>query len=205
MDEGVTRYEIDHERTPGPTGPLVEALLVARAAMFERGWIGRDAARYGGVGYGNASVRLSSNAFVITATQTGHIAALGPDDVTVVVSVDHHANRVRCVGPRPASSEAMTHAAVYAAAPTVGCVLHAHIPTPHWMRSLCVLPATHPWVDYGTPAMADEVGRVFAQTDSLARGIFAMGGHEGGLVTFGATPSQALARLVNWAQVLEDP
>ena len=46
-------------------------------------------------------------------------------------------------------------------------------------------------VEYGSPEMSAELGRLFAETDMGERGIFAMGGHEDGIITFGATAEAA--------------
>ena len=57
-------------------------------------------------------------------------------------------------------------------------------------------PRTLAEVEYGTPAMAREVIRLFAATDVRAQKHFAMGGHENGIVAFGANFEEAFAVLV---------
>ena len=46
-------------------------------------------------------------------------------------------------------------------------------------------------VAYGTPEMADEVRRLFCETDVRQLRIFGMAGHEDGIVTFGRTADEA--------------
>jgi ribulose-5-phosphate 4-epimerase/fuculose-1-phosphate aldolase len=103
-------------------------------------------------------------------------------------------NRIRCEGPIDASSETMTHAAVYAMDEAVGCVLHVHH-RGHWERLLHQVPTTRAEVPYGTPEMAAEVARLFQDEALGYHGIFAMAGHEEGIVAFGAEPEDALAVL----------
>ena len=79
--EGVIKFELEHN-----SSSLLEHLNEAeldclhpplaqwRAKLMERGMIGGDdPARYEGAGFGNLSARLQgSDAFVSTASQTGH-------------------------------------------------------------------------------------------------------------------------------------
>ncbi|MBI1192007.1 MAG: hypothetical protein GC205_02375 [Bacteroidetes bacterium] len=135
--------------------------------------------------------------FIISGTQTGNRAQLDGRYYVRVLSVHAPANALRCEGPIDASSESMTHAAVYAADPNIGCVLHVHH-LEHWRRLLHQVPTTAAEVAYGTPAMAQEVSRLFLETELRKEGVFAMAGHEEGLVSFGATPKEALERLRAW-------
>ena len=45
--------------------------------------------------------------------------------------------------------------------------------------------------------MADEVARLFCETDVLTQGLFTMAGHEDGVVAFGATVAIAAERLIS--------
>ena len=51
-------------------------------------------------------------------------------------------------------------------------------------------------VDYGTPAMAREVERLFRETDVMEQKLFSMAGHEDGIVGFGASAEEAGAALI---------
>ncbi len=64
------------------------------------------------------------------------------------------------------------------------------------MQLLECLPATSADVDYGTPAMALEVKRLFAATRVRDEQIFAMAGHADGIVSFGASVDAAFAALM---------
>jgi hypothetical protein len=54
-----------------------------------------------------------------------------------------------------------------------------------WRTLLDRVPTTSKSVAYGTPEMAHEIMRLFTVSDVRSRKIFAMAGHEDGIVTFG--------------------
>jgi ribulose-5-phosphate 4-epimerase/fuculose-1-phosphate aldolase len=166
------------------------------------GLIGQVADRYAGYGYGNISRRRpavgSAPSFVISGSQTGHLAQLTADHYALVLDCIPAENRVVARGPTKPSSESLTHGAVYAQSTAVGGVIHAH--SPHiWRRADALnIPMTDTAVTCGTPAMAQEVSRLFKATDVLQLGILAMGGHEDGIVAFGATVADAGLTLVRY-------
>ena len=82
------------------------------------------------------------------------------------------------------SSESLTHAAIYESDPTISAVIHCH-DSVSWATLLDRAPTTSKSVAYGTPEMAYEIMRLFTVSDVRNTGIFAMGGHEAGIVTFG--------------------
>jgi hypothetical protein len=55
--------------------------------------------------------------------------------------------------------------------------------------------ATPKGVEYGTPEMAYAVRNLFKVTDVERRKIFAMAGHEGGVVAFGRDAGEAFGAL----------
>ncbi len=60
-----------------------------------------------------------------------------------------------------------------------------------WKKSLNTLPATKPNIEYGTTAMTREIQRLFRETNLSEQKIFAMGGHEEGIVAFGKDLDEA--------------
>jgi len=70
-------------------------------------------------------------------------------------------------------------------------VLHVHAPLLWDSARALGIPFTRPDVAYGTPAMADEMERLYRAGDFARRGIVAMGGHADGVVAFGADPGAA--------------
>jgi ribulose-5-phosphate 4-epimerase/fuculose-1-phosphate aldolase len=162
-----------------------------RSKLRELGLIGMDA---NGIGFGNLSVRDHANGFHITGSGTGGLAQLAPADFTKVVACDFAKNWLRCEGPVVASSESLTHAAVYESQPKAGAVIHCHNANV-WKALVDLAPTTSKTAAYGTPEMAYEVRRLFKTSDVKARKILVMAGHEGGIVTFGKDIAEAFAVL----------
>jgi hypothetical protein len=130
-----------------------------------------------GIGFGNMSVRGGdAGEFYITGSGTGGRPQLSLADYAKVTAYDLEKNWLRCAGGIVASSESLTHAAVYESEPQVGAVIHCHA-NELWTRLLTRGVTTSADVEYGTPEMAFEVQRLFRETDVRDRQIFAMAGH----------------------------
>ncbi len=164
-----------------------------RAKLLELGMIGVDAS---GVGFGNLSIRNGATSrFYITGSATGRILELMPADYAKVVAYDLARNWLQCEGSTIASSESLTHAAVYESDPTARAVIHCH-DMKLWTALLDKAPTTPKRVEYGTPEMAHAVRRLFDITDVRRRKLFVMAAHDGGLVTFGRDLQEAFGILM---------
>ena len=164
-----------------------------RRKLLELGMIGVDA---NGIGFGNLSIRDGATCrFYITGSATGGISELMPSDYARVVAYDFTRNWLECEGSTVASSESLTHAAVYESEPTVFSVIHCHDMN-LWAALMDQAPATPEGVEYGTTEMACAVQSLFKFTDVKSRNIFAMTGHEGGVVAFGKNLAEAFGALV---------
>ena len=108
---------------------------------------------------------------------------------------DIEANKVHCEGPVQASSEALTHAAIYALDPAIRAVVHVHSAA-MWNELIDHVPTTSRDVSYGTPQMAQEFRRLYEETDFAQQGVAVMGGHDEGIVTFGRNVEQAAQRVL---------
>src|SRR5690242_18019711 len=93
-----------------------------RQKLFELGLIGVDAS---GIGFGNVSIR-SGRQFYITGSGTGKFSRLTISHYARVIAYDFEKNWLRCVGSVVASSESLTHAAVYESDPSTMAVIHCH-------------------------------------------------------------------------------
>jgi len=193
IDEGYIKYEIQWEEGPAPEEDLSE-LIAVRNELFDRGLIGVYADL--GVGYGNVSQRwLPGTEFVVSGTQTGHLPQLTQVHFSRVTGWDLTANRLHCQGPLKASSESLTHAAIYDCVSTATAILHVHhLPT--WKYLLANFPSTAPGIAYGTPEMAREVYRLYSESQLPELKVFAMTGHEEGVFAFGDTMAEAKAILL---------
>lgn len=195
LDEGYIKYE--SHWTPGPATHVLAARELERwrKPLYEARLIGEYAEQ--GVGYGNLSVRRgSSGLFLISGTQTGHLPVTDESHYSLVTDCDIRANVVRCSGPIQASSEAMTHASIYALGDAIGAVVHAHSPE-LWRHYLGKLPTTSPDVAYGTPDMAQELERLYRMEGLRESGVAVMAGHDDGLISFGTTIEEAAERMLN--------
>jgi len=149
-----------------------------------------------GVGFGNLSVRDgTTNNFYITGSATGGIPELTQADCARVVAYDFKRNWLRCEGSANASSESLTHAAVYELDAEPGSVIHCH-DLKLWAALLNQAPTSSKAVEYGTHEMAYELLRLFKDTDLQSRKILVMAGHEGGIVAFGRDLKEAFAVLM---------
>lgn len=193
--EGIIKFRLNFTPSVPVPPDRLRVLNAWRTILFRLELIGQDPARYGGVDYGNVSERLDGGgdfpAFAITGTQTAHLPSLVAEHYAIVTQCDVQANSVTAGGPIPPSSESLTHYMVYRACPDVRFVFHVHSPAIWRSARRLRLPVTDARAAYGTPAMAQEVERLLAQGGLRERQVFAMGGHEDGIVSFGATAEDA--------------
>lgn len=190
-DEGVIKFHAVHNEGPAPNHPLLSELDKARTHLFELGLIG---AYQDGIGYGNVSVRFESGC-IISGTSTGATRILGASGYCYVRNFDIKANTIYTEGPIPASSESMTHCAIYQANPAIRCVLHIHSAI-LWQQLLNQnYPSTSADTPYGTPQMAIEMASIVTHLDSSSN-LLVMAGHEEGIVGYGQTISLALNQIL---------
>jgi len=193
-NEGVIKFDLAHrdaELAPwAEIGDLQHWFARCRALDL----VGRHEHRYQGAAYGNISQRAPSG-FLITGTQTGGHESLDASDICWVQHIDLDKNRLLSSGPSKPSSESMTHEQVYRNVPEANFVIHVHH-KPMWQQARRLgLEITAAEAEYGTPEMAREVERLLKQPHVRARGAFSMGGHEDGILVFGASAEQAGRRL----------
>lgn len=196
--EGVIKYRLDYQPGTPRDYPEYAELNAWRTILFQLGLIGQDCERYEGLAFGNVSFRLdNSRQFVITGSQTSGLMRLTNAHFSTVLSADSSRNHIIAEGAIKPSSEALTHAAVYAASNEVNAVVHVHSPAIWQHYQALGLPAIDPAIQYGTPAMAEAVLALFAGNRLSEKPVFVMLGHEDGIVSFGdsiADASQVLIR-----------
>ncbi|PLX12995.1 MAG: hypothetical protein C0597_12305 [Marinilabiliales bacterium] len=159
------------------------AINSIRKQLFDLGFIG---VYPDGIGFGNLSIRQQNNEFVISGSATGSIADLEKKHYALVKDFNIQNNQVWCQGLSKASSESMSHAAIYESNKNVGAVLHVH----HeklWEQLLNVLPSTAQQAAFGTPEMAFEIARL----SKTQQGIIMMGGHPEGIISYGKNLQEA--------------
>jgi L-ribulose-5-phosphate 4-epimerase len=167
---------------------LFEPLNYWRDELWSKSLIG---AYPDGIGYGNVSVRNpQTSEFYISGSATGGIPELGQIHYPLVERCSPLKNTIWCRGLIKASSESMSHAAIYSYDTAIGAVVHIHS-RQLWEKYLNVLPTTAKEVEYGTPEMAVEIGKIMTLPETLNKKVFVMGGHKDGIISFGATIEEA--------------
>jgi hypothetical protein len=194
--EGVIKFALDFRPGPPPAPALLVELEAWRTIFRRLELLGQDPARYAGLGFGNLSRRAGTSAsFIISGTQTGRLASLGPEQYVTVLECDPAGNRVVATGPLPPSSEALSHGVLYQADRGIDWVMHLHSPEIFAAGKRLTLPTTAPDADYGSPYMAAEIRRLAATVGRP--GLLVMGGHEDGILVFGASAATTGAMAVD--------
>jgi len=193
IDEGVIKFnDRDYQVTPALSEHDIQEINPVRERLYQLKLIGQYLEF--DVGYGNISQRQDFQSlcptekpqFIISGSQTGHLAMLNGEHYTRVVDFDINQNKISAMGPRThisgASSESLTHAAIYQCNPAIKAVIHIHSNV-IWQGMLNdQLTHTPSDVPYGTPLMAQAVKEAVKDN---TRGYLAMAGHEDGVITYG--------------------
>jgi ribulose-5-phosphate 4-epimerase/fuculose-1-phosphate aldolase len=199
VTDGVIKYDFVREDASLPDPVTVRPLEAVRSRLLALWLIGV----HEGIGYGNLSCRDGAGGFVVTATQTGHLETLGPRHYVRVTEADEARFFLRYRGAEKPSSESLTHATLYALKPGIGAVIHVHSRTLWDFMLAQGYPATAD-VPYGSPEMTHEVRRLYTENDPFERPVFAMRGHEEGVIAVGrdiAEAERALLAVVGKALV----
>ena len=187
IDEGYIKYKCYWDKVATVTDADITELNSWRDRFYQLGLIGEYD---NGIGFGNLSIRLpDSQQLIVSGTQTGAIPHLTAQHYTKVTDFDWQKNYVVCKGEIKASSETLTHAAIYVAEPTVNAVVHVH----HlqlWRKLLNKVPTTNPNCAYGTPEMAAEIIKICQHSDTQPK-IVVMSGHSEGILTYGKDLDEA--------------
>ena len=158
-----------------------------RNKLYNLGLIG---AYNNGIGFGNISIRHNNSSFIISGSATGNLNTLNESHYTLVSEYSLRNNALTCKGPIKASSESLTHAAIYECSPESNSVIHVHNFS-LWKELLNKIPTTKKEVEYGTPEMANEIKRLFSEGTVNTKKIIAMHGHEEGILCFGKNLNEA--------------
>jgi len=181
--EGYIKFIINWTKS-GPVIPDEELVKLTtwREILYNLGMVGADEE---GIGFGNISIRKAgSRHFYITGSATGTLQNLNKEHYCLVTGFNLDENTLACTGPIKASSESMSHAAIYSEFPGAGAVIHIH----HylfWKNLLNRVPTTQKSVEYGTPEMAREIIRLLREPGTLEGRIIVMGGHKDGIIVYG--------------------
>lgn len=186
IDEGTIKFNCQWIKQPLSI-PVPDELLTWRDRMYNLKLIGhyQDI----NIGYGNISMKTPEG-ILISGTQTGNIYPIQPQHFTLVTDYDIDKNTIECRGLIKASSESMTHIALYKCDSSIEAIIHIHN-LKLWQNLLNQIPTTKKEVAYGTPDMAKEIFRLFQETNVQQQKILVMAGHEEGIIAFGKSLEEA--------------
>lgn len=194
-DEGYIKYQCIWNDFPIKIPePVLLALNQWRKKLYDLSLIG---AYDNGIGYGNISIRNDAASFFITGSATGDKSVLTPEEYALVDEWHFKKNQLRCTGKTKASSESLTHAAIYESVPEIRSVIHVHSEE-MWSHFLNRKPTSSAEVEFGTPEMAFEIKRLLSDKEIIDSGMVVMGGHREGIISFGKNPDEAGNNLLNY-------
>lgn len=193
MKEGVIKFNSVWIKSKPIANNLITGINKYRNKLYKLGLIGET---LDGIGFGNISQRYQKNTFIISGSGTGSFSRLTNKHYALVQHFNLEENTLTSTGQIVASSESLTHAVIYETQKNIHAVIHVHNKK-LWKHLLQSLPATKKNISYGTVAMANEIKRLFAENDLIKHKIFAMAGHEDGVISFGKNFEEAFHILNN--------
>ena len=194
MDEGYIKFNSNWiEKEPFPS-QLLHGINQWRSILYNLGYIG---VYDNGIGFGNISIRYHDRPFIISGTATGALKVLNENHYVLVNDYNLQLNSVTCTGPIKASSESLSHAAIYECSHETNAVIHIHN-LDLWEKLIHKVPTTREDIPYGTPEMANEIKWLFETTNVGTEKIIAMAGHQEGIIVFGKTLDEAGEILFKW-------
>jgi L-ribulose-5-phosphate 4-epimerase len=192
-EEGSIKYRCIHNNKALNYMPIMDEINLYRTKLRELGLIGIYPSQ---ISFGNISYRLNNESFIISGTMTGAIEYLKPEHFAIVDKADINNNTVYCRGQIYASSESLTHSAIYKIESSMNSVIHIHS-VELWSKLLQKVPTTPSTAKYGTPEIANSIKEIFrANNDILNKGIIALGGHQDGLITFSSDINSAFNSII---------
>ncbi len=183
FDEGYVKYKAHRTEGTVPEVSWFRDLNMVRTTLWNMRLIG---VYPNGIGYGNISHRHEGDQFLISGTATGEKMVLHTNQYALVDSFDLAKNSVEVIGMVDASSESMSHGAIYRVSPGTNVVIHIH--SRHlfdYMLKYDYL-KTPEDIAFGTPELAEAIAEV-VRGRGESNGIFVTAGHDEGIIAYGET------------------
>lgn len=189
IDDGVIKYDRSNFTLSGPIDFVdYSQLEYWRKTLFQIKLIGEYPVEK--IGYGNISevkdyshlYKSTVPQFIITGTQTGNLSNLDGHMYTRVLDYEIDLLKIKVIGPIEASSEALTHAAIYEINSKIKSIFHIHS-NKIWngmIKDHFDFTASN--IPYGTVEMARATQRCIGNKDA---GVFCMKGHNEGVIAYG--------------------
>ena len=198
MEEGIIKFDQELRKVSSVSAIDIKDLTLWRSLFFETGLIGKDGGKYGGSAFGNLSKRippfqapLRKRKFIITGTQTSAIEDVKPEHYIKVLEYYPERNLVVVEGLINASSESLTHGALYDLDNTIKYVFHTHSPE-IWNNARGLgIPVADKKAVHGSVELIEELERLFREEELRNIGIFTCAGSRDGVFSFGKTAKEA--------------
>ena len=198
-EKGVIKYDCTLRLAKPVDRSYIKEMNKWRDKLYSLGLIGVN---NDDIGFGNISIRYLKDKFIITGSGTGRLKNLAPQHYSLVTEYDLNACALHCEGMIKASSESLSHAALYRCDTAVNAVIHIHSAL-LWKKLLNIMPTTSEKAEYGSKELIDEIIRIYNKSDLPKRKLLVMAGHEEGIITFGNSLDEAGTILMdNYARVL---
>ena len=181
MDEGYIKFNYDW--VDSDINYDILKINETRNKLFDLNFIG---VYDGNIGYGNISIR-TDDGFLITGAATGNFKKLTEKHYSLVTEYDFDKNFLTCKGNIIASSESLTHAAIYESDNDINAIIHIHSKD-LWNKLMNKVSTTNKDIGYGTPQMAYELIKLCKEIEEK---IVVMAGHDSGIITFGKNLQEA--------------
>ena len=189
--EGIIKYKCENQLMDAVTDAMIADINLIRTLLFDLKLIGIDYREsVDGIGFGNISKRIinnqfTNNQFVISGSGTGNKRILNAKDFSTVVNCDIQNNFLHSKGLCNASSESLSHFAVYKSLKNINFVIHIHN-LELWNYWKNKTTTTDENAQYGTPEMANSIIDCVKQfNETHEPKAVVMGGHIEGMLFFG--------------------
>jgi len=187
MEEGYIKYKCNWIQEEVIHAGQIHEINKWRSVLMKQGYIGMYD---NGIGFGNISIRIDEHTFMVSGSATGGIKELTADHYALVTDFNLIHNELTCKGMTMASSESLTHAAIYACSKETNAVVHIHHKQ-KWSSLLHHAATTDSSIAYGTPELAFAIQSLIKEDKVGPSRIIVMGGHEEGLIAYGKTLEEA--------------
>lgn len=209
IDEGVIKFRFSYEEETSEIPELEYGEVEnCRKKLFALNLIGEYKEEK--IGFGNLSVRKDYSdfhksefpQFLISGTQTGHLENLDGLAYTRVTDGSLEDQTIGYHGPVKASSESLTHGAVYLASEKIMAIVHVHNKRLWEFMLKGDFPRTRKSTSYGTKEMANEALEIISGKN---QGCLVMHGHEDGVIFYGESIEEATKACLDLYLDLDSP
>jgi ribulose-5-phosphate 4-epimerase/fuculose-1-phosphate aldolase len=199
IDDGIIKYNRKNfthiSSIPDNEYQAIESF---RSKLFEMNLIGEDP--FHKIGFGNISMRMNylnflqtPNAqFIISGSQTGKHSQLNGTHYTRILDFNTDSMELEMMGAIEASSETLTHAAIYQSCLEINFIIHIHSKSIWENMKKNNYPFISEQIEYGTKEMANAVARL---SFSKSSGVMSMNGHEDGVISYGKNSLEAFEQI----------